>query len=135
MNLRTIREYIKTKVLAVAPSGAIVYSDGDVSKPDLLEMRARVKVLPAETTKISLGLNGHKQGEGLVVIDLFTAKANGYEQLEDFGMDIVKNFNFATQDLGDGVQIHIWSVWVDQLIDENPYFHIPVFVRWTLIHT
>lgn len=136
MKLRSIRDFVIGKVKQVASSDVVVYADGDVSKPDVLQVRARVKVLPAETTKIGVGINGYKQGEGLVVIDTFSSKVAGErDKLEDFATDIVDSFQFITQPLDDGNTIHIWTAWVDQTIDETTQFHIPVFVRWTLIHS
>lgn len=136
MNIRSIRNFVLSKVNGVAPTNTIVYADGDVSKPDVLQLRARVKVLPAETTKIGLGVLGYKQGEGLVVIDLFSSKVAGErDKLEDFATAIVDSFKLMTQPLDNGDTIHIWTAWVDQMIDETTQFHIPVFIRWTLIHS
>lgn len=137
MNIRNIRNFVIEKVNGVVTSDVLVYADGDVSKPDAAVTRVRVKVLPNETSKPGVGIGGMKEGAGLVQVDLFGPQAieNARDNLEDLGQAIVEAIPFITHTLEDGKTLHVWSVWVDQVLDEKPYFHIPVFVRWTLHHT
>lgn len=135
MNIRYIRNFIIDKVRDATDSNVLVYADGDVSKPDANQTRARVKVFPRETEKVAVGITGHKQGAGLVQVDLFGPQVAGRDELEDVAQGVVASIPFTTYELEDGSNLHVWSVWVDQILDEKPYFHIPVFIRWTLIHT
>ncbi len=127
-----------SKVVRDALSAAIsnvnsvsVSLEGSRKEPSSTETFARVKVLPAESELISIGINYRTQYQGLAQIDIIAPRSTGLTALENIAADLLTMTREPTTDTG---RLLFLTVWQETVQEEPAKLRVPVLVRWVFYY-
>lgn len=109
-----------------------VIVEGTTFKQQANKQVVRVKVLPRETTNVSLGVNPTMQAGGLVAVEVFGPKRDGVEPVEDLCQQIVTAVLLGSTPVTSG-QLQTLSAWAEATNEDDIYLRGVVFIRWSLL--
>jgi hypothetical protein len=108
--------------------------DGVQFKPDGKSAFVRAKLAPQETSNMALGAQ-RKSMPGLLAIDIYVPRSDGVSEAMGYAESVITAFPTQSNPLSNinntnNGSMTIWSAWIDQTAEEDPYLRVRVFVRY-----
>lgn len=118
-----------TGLPALQPENTLINRKGQARTP-----YCRATLLPASSFQRSVGVNGKDEFPGLFQVDLFYPLDAGKTAVNAMADLVVQAFRRNVIALSTSPrQLVIHNAWVEAGISEEPYYNVPVVVRWSVI--
>jgi hypothetical protein len=94
---------------------------------------ARGTLLPAQASQLTVGVGGVNTYSGLYQVDLFYPVDTGTTAVNAMADAVMAKFVRGDTLVVDGVSVHITLSWREVGRRDEPFYAVPVLVRWSTI--